>query len=161
MLAVLRDLPVTFDDLIAESRVETWGIEWMYTYRLHSNPRGGLFEIYVGARYLEFQDMLSITGQNDVNDEDDDDEEPLVFAGPGSSLADSDWFTDAENNIVGPQVGLRWFRTSDRWTLDASGRSLPVSTTRTSTRRGLSGAATPGFTYADDEERPATAPTPT
>jgi len=153
VLAVLRDLPVTFDDLIAESRVETWGIEWMYTYRLHSNPRGGLFEIYVGARYLEFQDMLSITGQNDVNDEDDDDEEPLVFAGPGASLADSDWFTDAENNIVGPQVGLRWFRTCDRWTLDASGRFFAGFNNQNIYQKGTLGSRlTPGFTYAEDDE---------
>ncbi len=159
VLAVLRDLPVTFDDLIAESRVETWGIEWMYTYRLHSNPRGGLFEIYVGARYLEFQDMLSITGHNAVNDADDDDEEPLVFAGPGSSLADSDWFTDAENNIVGPQVGLRWFRTCDRWSLDASGRFFAGFNNQNIYQKGTLGTRlTPGFDYeaADDGDGAAT-----
>lgn len=151
--AVLRDLPVTFDDLVVESRVDTWGIEWMYTYRMHPNLQGGFFEVYLGARYTEFDDMMSVTGENDVDDTDTDPLVALEFITPGASLADSDWSTNAENNIVGPQVALRWFRTSDRWTLDASGRFFAGFNNQNIYQKGTLGTRlTPGFTYEDPEE---------
>lgn len=42
--------------------------------------------------------------------------------GTGSILADSWWRLRSDNHIVGPQVGARYFRKYNRWTLSAEGR---------------------------------------
>ncbi len=128
--AVLRDLPVAFDDFHAENKNETWGVELMYSYRTHPQQHGGFFELFAGARYFEFNDQFSASGVNRIpgevgdDDDDDDDTELTSFWSPNASLANSNWETSADNHIVGPQLGLRWFVTSERWTFDASGRFL-------------------------------------
>lgn len=39
-------------------------------------------------------------------------------------LSDAYWLTTAQNNLVGPQVGARWFRESNRLQLSAEGRFM-------------------------------------
>jgi hypothetical protein len=123
--AVLRDLPVVFDDFKVENRTDTWGVELMYSYRTHPQSHGGFFELYMGARYLEFNDLFSVQAENRIPGEPEDPVDAgdrIPYWSPGASLADSSWWTSADNHIVGPQVALRWFKTSERWTFDTSGR---------------------------------------
>ena len=48
---------------------------------------------------------------------------PLApLGGPPKILADSYWNSNVDNNIVGPQVGARIFKTWGRWTLSTEGR---------------------------------------
>ena len=48
---------------------------------------------------------------------------PLApLGGAPNILADSYWNSNVENNIVGPQVGARIFKTWGRWTLSTEGR---------------------------------------
>jgi len=42
--------------------------------------------------------------------------------GPNTILADSVWWAYAENHIIGPQLGLRWFRQNERWTWESEAR---------------------------------------
>ena len=115
--AVLRDLPLTFDDVLVRNTVDTWGAELMYTYRLHPRRHGGIVELYFGVRYIEFDDTFSVEANGTVDDEVD----PVVVTG---TLTNSFWTTEVENHIVGPQVGVKWFRQAGRWTASAEGRFL-------------------------------------
>jgi hypothetical protein len=90
-------LPVTFTELTASNSVETWGVEWNYLYRTHPHHFGGIFEFFIGGRYLEFN-------------------EEFFVEGIGGILDESQWFTGADNHIVGPQFGVHWFRRQNRWT---------------------------------------------
>ena len=63
---VLRPLPVVFDDVIVKNRNDLWGTELMYSYRTHPQQHGGFFEMYFGARYLEFNDLFSVDARNRI-----------------------------------------------------------------------------------------------
>jgi hypothetical protein len=124
---VLRNLPVTFEEVILRNEVNVWGTEVDYIYRTHSGGHGGIFEFLFGVRYLEFEELFSFEGYGDRfvltrGDEDDDDDPGGVPLEPGTILAESFWWADAENHIVGPQIGLRWFRQSHRWTWSTEAR---------------------------------------
>ena len=41
-----------------------------------------------------------------------------------SFLEYSSWQCEAQNHIVGPEVGMRWFKKQGRWTLSAEGRFM-------------------------------------
>ncbi|NLX95568.1 MAG: BBP7 family outer membrane beta-barrel protein [Rhodopirellula sp.] len=128
---VLRDLPVEFDEVILKNKVETWGTELNYIFRTHPAGHGGIFEFLFGVRYLKFNETFSFDGYGQrfdlwASEEQDDDEESEEITGvpyaPNSILADSSWWSVAENHIYGPQLGLRWFRQSCRWTLSSEAR---------------------------------------
>ncbi len=116
---IIRDLPVTFDEVSIRNRVETWSVEWMYLHRLRQNRHGGIFELFFGVRYMAFDDEFDVHATGESRFIVDDQGSPT---GPGSVLANSWWNTKAENHIVGPQIGARWFRKSGRWMLSTEGR---------------------------------------
>jgi len=116
-LTLIDDLPVKFDELEAEYEVETWGVELNYLHRMHPNHCGGMFEWFFGVRYLEFDDQFDVVGIEYIAEGEDEDTED-----PANGLGDSAWFTTAENHVIGPQIGLRWFRKCSRWTWSAEGR---------------------------------------
>ncbi len=139
----LRDLPVMFDEVFVENRVETWGVEWMCIHQLRPLRHGGNFEFFAGVRYMEFDDTFSVDARGTerttttgvpingaVNSRfvydtgpDGDATSPIATQiGPGVILADSNWSAEAENHIVGPQIGARWSKTKGRWRVSAEGR---------------------------------------
>jgi hypothetical protein len=108
---VVRNLPVTLYNVTMLTQVNTWGVEANYLHRALTCHGGGTFEFLGGARYLEFNDMFGIQ----------------VGKGPDTLvvpdfLSNSTWFTNANNHVVGPQVGLRWFKKQGRWMLSTEGR---------------------------------------
>ncbi len=115
---------VVFSELTARNDVEVWGVELMRLWRLEpfdqamvheAHPlehllmlpwrihRGGTLELMIGARYLEFNEDFDVDGRGGVLDK-------------------SRWNTVADNNIVGPQVAARLFKSQGRWTVSAEGR---------------------------------------
>ena len=110
---VIRDLPVTLYNITMTNSVETWGVEAMFLHRLRTCHGGGTFEFFAGARYLEFDDTFGIIAGDD----------PGGLTVP-SFLANSSWDTSAQNHIIGPQVGVRWFKKRGRWMLSTEGRFL-------------------------------------
>ena len=58
---VFRDLPVTFNNVLVEKRVDTWGVEANYLHRFMTSHTGGTFEMFLGARYFEFNDNFCQT----------------------------------------------------------------------------------------------------
>ncbi len=102
-------LPVWFDSVIMDLTTKLWGTEFNLLLRTHPGQRGGIFEWFLGARYLEFEEQFGINANGTP---------------PVSALADTVFTNLANNNIFGPQLGLRWFTTNDRWQFSAEGKFL-------------------------------------
>lgn len=102
-LTNIQNLPVRFTELQAQNRVDLWGLELNYVYRMHPNRFGGFLELLAGTRYVEFDDDFFVLGT-------------------GGTLDESRWTSIAENHVIGPQVGARWFRKFGRWTWSAESK---------------------------------------
>lgn len=102
-------LPVWFDAVTMDLSTKMWGTEFNLLLRTHPGQRGGMFEWFLGARYLEFEERFGINANGTP---------------PVSALADTVFTNLANNNIFGPQLGLRWFTTNDRWQFSAEGKFL-------------------------------------
>ena len=120
---IIEALPVTFHTAKIHNRVKTCSVEMDYLIRTRRMYKGGFFEMSLGARYLEFNEDFYVEALGRrvlLEDEDEDEEEPEeVIEG---TLADSLWVNEAQNHIVGPQIGLRYFHRHKRWTLSTEGK---------------------------------------
>ena len=108
---IFRPLPVLFYGVTASNYLNTWGVEANYLHRFMTGHGGGTFEMLLGARYFEFNENFLVTTAADDG----------THTIP-SFLGGSFWNTEADNHIVGPQVGLRWFKKQGRWTFSTEGR---------------------------------------
>ncbi|MCL2119430.1 MAG: BBP7 family outer membrane beta-barrel protein, partial [Planctomycetaceae bacterium] len=125
----LAPLPINFENTTVTTKVEHWVIDAVYTYRLHPT-RFGHFDMFGGIRYMEVDDSLIFLGEGSpwkgVERVDDPNSNELTGSafGVGSVLGDSRWDFKADNHIIAPQIGGRWTRTNNRWTLSAEGRFI-------------------------------------
>ena len=120
-LTRVEDLPLTFPEVVLQNRLEMWGAEWNYVYRMHPNHHGGIFEWFLGVRYLELHDYFNVDAPTPIDAGPDGSPDGLMDS-LGNTLGPGYWYTKAENHIVGPQVAVRWLRKQDRWTWSAEGR---------------------------------------
>ncbi|MEN6450031.1 MAG: BBP7 family outer membrane beta-barrel protein, partial [Thermoguttaceae bacterium] len=111
--AVFRDLPVVFSNVFVQESISTWGVEADYIHRFMTGHNGGTFELLLGPRYFEFNDSFNVHTGADTG----------TLTVP-SFLGGSFWDTEAQNHVVGGQVGLRWFKKQGRWMFNAEGRFL-------------------------------------
>lgn len=159
---LLADLPISFDEMLVSNRVETWGVELMAMHRLRPTHRGGIFEIFAGVRYMQFDDTFRVDARGNekvtvdgtpyediVNsrwvydhgpDSDPTDSTDAARVGPGIVLADSNWQSDAENHVVGPQIGARWHKKTGPLTLSAEGRFFAGFNTQNIRNQGVLGS---------------------
>ena len=100
---VIRALPMTFEHVAISNEVETWNVEFNLLYRTPQFHRGGYLEFFLGPRYMEVNEDFNVIAE-------------------GGPMADSRWFTRAENHMIGGQLGLRYFKKSFRWMLNLEGR---------------------------------------
>lgn len=117
----LATFPVSFAHLHARTHSTLWGLEVMCGRRLIHFKKGGVLEMYAGVRYLNFEDDFTVTGTGEESLPADDTDTTLDPVRLGI-LDNSQWFTSAMNNIVGPQLALRWYRRTGRWTWSTEGR---------------------------------------
>lgn len=109
--AIPFNLPVVFFGVNVENAIDTWGVEANYLHRFMTSHAGGTLEMFLDARYYEFNDNFNVsTAPDDGN-----------HTVP-SYLGGSYWDTQAENHVVGPQIGLRWFKKQGRWTFNTESR---------------------------------------
>ncbi len=128
----ILDLPINFDDVKVENRMETWGVELMCLHRMRPTHFGGFIELFAGVRYMEVNESFNVEarGEDDPNNTTVEANSRFVFDQndiilfPGTVLADSRWLAETDNRVVGPQVGARWSRKNDRWSLSVEGRFL-------------------------------------
>jgi hypothetical protein len=98
-------LPTLFSNLQVSNKTGVYGVEAMRLWRLDWSPRGGVWELFGGARYLDITDTFSVAGQvDDVN--------PGYVMNP---LGDTAFQTQSQNHILGLQLGGRWWKQTDRW----------------------------------------------
>lgn len=136
---VIRDLPLTFDDVFIRNTVETWSIELNCVQRWRPFHHGGVLEWFAGVRYMEFDDTFDVDARARAEEEDDDDDDGDGPRQVPPILADSLWDTEAENHIVGPQVGVRLFKKRGRWMISSEGRFLAGFNSQNLRQRGTLG----------------------
>ncbi len=103
-------LPTSFQTLGVRNSTEMQGIEIMRTHRLDNRhhmtkKQGNELELSYGVRYLRLKDNFLVNGT-------------------GGVLGTSFWDTTITNNLVGPQIAMKWRRQRRRLLLDFGGRFL-------------------------------------
>jgi hypothetical protein len=125
--AVFRDLPTVFNDVLVMNSIDTWGVEANYLHRFMTSHSGGTFEMFLGARYFEFNDNFNVhtaVSSNALTQPTASGSSSTVNGNVPSFLGGSYWDTAAENHVVGPQIGLRWFKKQGRWSFSTEGRFM-------------------------------------
>jgi len=89
---------------------ETDGIELMRTFQVNNRHQmakrqGSQWAFGYGVRFFRIRDQFSVD----------------AF---GGVYGDSDWETEIDNQIVGPQVQLQWEKQRGRWNFNAQGRVM-------------------------------------
>ena len=92
----LVPLVPSFYWLIAKNVTQINGTEVMRMYRAPRLHSGGFFELLYGVRWLQVNDTFLVMGI-------------------GGLLDNSTWSTRAQNNMVGPQLGARFWSQRGRW----------------------------------------------
>jgi hypothetical protein len=103
-------LPTSFQFLNARNSTKSDGIELMKSHRLDNRHRmvknqNNVVEFGYGVRYLRLRDKYDVVGF-------------------GGTMGQSFWDTRIDNNLVGPQISLKWMHQKNRFRLDWSGRFM-------------------------------------
>ena len=106
----LHQFNIFFDNVTIRNTTESNGVEVMWSHTIsnrHMQAKHQNNEITLswGARYLKIYDEFRVDAL-------------------GSILHDAFWDTSFTNQIVGPQVAVRWTNQRQRWRLQADGRFL-------------------------------------
>jgi hypothetical protein len=106
----LHKFNIFFDQVTVRSRTQTDGVELMWNHQFTNTHHMAKYKnnqvsIGWGARFLRMYDQFDVDAL-------------------GSVLGDSFWSTSFTNNIVGPQVALRWVNERQRWRLQTDARFL-------------------------------------
>ncbi len=110
---------VTDDDLflIPLNNASSGGVEVMKTWRAERRHYGSIIEPMIGVRWFYVHD----DGLEYF------DTSPYFLSLPNNFDFDSD---NTSNDLVGPQVGVRWFKQNERWIVSAEGRFLAAANFR-------------------------------
>ncbi len=101
---------VTFDQVFLRNTTETQGVEIMKTTRLSNGNRmrkhqNRHFDIGYGVRFLRLRDQFSFNGTS-----------PL--------MGTMQFSTEAENQLIGPQLRAQWSTQQGRWSWNFDGRAM-------------------------------------
>lgn len=102
----LYPVGIIFDDLKADLETRFWTVEANFMYR-HRTHYGDWVEFFAGPRYLNFGEEFRVKAW-------------------GGLLNESWWYTDAHNHIIGPQIGMRYFKRYSSWQVSFEGRFMPA-----------------------------------
>jgi hypothetical protein len=118
----IESLPVVYDSVTLRNNSKYKSVALSYLYRQHPMMGGGMFEWIVGARWLQFKERFDVDAIGGILDE-------------------THIMTWADNEIIGPEVGLRWFRRSNRWTLSVQGSFVAGTNLQAVRQKGIVGTA--------------------
>lgn len=136
-------IPLTFNQWQVSTKCDTFSVEAMYTYRFHPFRRGTL-EFLAGVRYTAFKESMDFAGMasTKLTTEYSDTRVEILQTGTqsstggqavtstsqsfvnnqqnqsyelGADLGISSWKFRVDNQLVGPQIGLRYILTNNRW----------------------------------------------
>ncbi|MEI8372234.1 MAG: BBP7 family outer membrane beta-barrel protein [Planctomycetota bacterium] len=111
---------VKFDSIYVQNKSRLFGVEALYIYRPAQLHAGGTLEFTAGGRYFELKDQFWVDAR-------------------GSNLTDSYWNTHSHNQIVGPEIGMRWFQPMGRFGISAEGRFTAGINSQSVNQDGLLG----------------------
>lgn len=123
-------LPTVFRLMTVENRTSMYGVEAMRMWRVALGPRGGIWEIFLGPRYINIKDNFNVTTSGD-------DRNPAYYLDP---VADAYWNTATENNVFGLQFGGRWAIQRDRWQFSVETRGLTMANFQNAQQNGQLGS---------------------
>jgi hypothetical protein len=106
----LHKFNIFFDQVTVQNRTQTDGVELMWSHDFTNTHhmakhKNNTVTIGWGARFLRLYDQFDVNAL-------------------GSILGDSFWSTSFTNNIVGPQVALRWVNERQRWRIQTDARFM-------------------------------------
>lgn len=84
-------------------------VELNKVFRLKPFHNGSVMELFIGARYVNFED--STFSQN------------VIFNPITGITTVIDNADNSQNNLIGGELGARWYKRKGRWTLSADGRA--------------------------------------
>jgi hypothetical protein len=106
----LHTFNVFFDQVTIRNRTEIDGVELMRMHDISTRHK---------MEQGRFDDMRFTYGVRFLQVKDD-----FYFQGTGSILGRTSVDTDAENQIVGPQIGLKWTRVDGPWDFSLEARGM-------------------------------------
>lgn len=145
----LVNLPIFFDHVYTRYSSRVWGIEVMRTYGLSKSRRAdhGIWDFMAGVRYIRFNDSFYFLGEGFT--------ESLTSGtggggGTGSSsaggaviqsglLADTHFTQTSNNNLVGPQIGLRYQKQRGRLAFNTEWRFMAAGNAQNNLQTGQIG----------------------
>ena len=125
-------LPTVFQSLVTEQKTSLYGVELNRLWRLPYSPKGGVWEVFAGPRFIELKDQFNVTAFGiDSN-----------FQYFYSTISDAAWNTSVDNNILGGQIGGRWAYQYDRFGFSLEGRFLGAANFQNMKQTGQVGSRT-------------------
>ncbi len=135
-------LGVSFAQARMFNEIQTWGVEFNLLHRNHATSIG-IFEFGLGVRYMKWDERFGFNGYYDyytIYDEDGAETTQRISWGV---LDNSRWTARGENNLIGPQLGVRWFRQTGRFSLALSGKFLAAYNAQRVNLSGVLGSLNP------------------
>ena len=123
----LGQLPATFRELEMKSITTLNGVEAMRQYRAPRLHNGGYFEVSYGARFFQIDDAFSVKGFGNFFGQLVGTALGTGFTFPLNIMDQSTWGTRVQDNLVGAQIGLRWFRQQGHWLTSVEGRFMAAA----------------------------------
>lgn len=123
-------IPIRFDRLQVQNIARLNGVELDRMYRARQLHSGAWFELLYGVRWLQLQDTYNVTGLNSFNSLITDPISPSdtsAVVNYFNPLADSRWMTRTQNNMVGPQIGMRLWRQRQKWITSLEARVMAAA----------------------------------
>lgn len=81
----------TFNNVVSSNKLTLINVELNRIYRVAGHSWAKEIDYYYGLRYLQVKDIYNVTAN-------------------GNFLDQSVWNAESDNNLIGPQLGLRWSR---------------------------------------------------
>ncbi len=128
--------PVTFAIMNVKQVTRLNGVELMRMYRAPRLHDGGYFDLLYGARYFQLDDAFGVQGltanninNNNINNNNTNNNNNTTGTGVNLSnpLANSSWYTRAQSNLIGPQIGGRWSHQQEHWIFSAELRFMAAA----------------------------------
>jgi hypothetical protein len=130
-------LATKFVTLQVQNKTTSYGVELMRAWQVALGPRGGVWEIFLGPRALAVRDQFNFAG----------------IAQTGTT--DSEFYTNAQNWVIGGQLGGRWSRQVGRVQLSLEARALAAANYQHVTQSGEIGTIGFGATQVINVQLPA------
>ncbi len=121
------ELPYIFGEFRIKNILQMNGVEISRFYRARRLHSGAYFELIYGARWLQINDTFWVTGDGNGTGREAVDIGGASYTFSTNILDASQFSMRALNNLVGPQIGVRFFRERGRWVTSVATRFLAAA----------------------------------